>query len=325
MKFFVEEIHYYRNSEYYKNSLPLISEIIESLNHLDLNIEFTERTRETFGIKSDILNKELRESLYENFHDKLLLVESQNNSFPMPKELNILKQELSSVPDFIFLSDDITLSFLLMIMKRQALECTETFTDYLLHDYFTSLSEIQKITSPDTLTQINQFRDTLLKLSTIAPTDDFIELKSTLTFFSQIYESVSILKHNRKKLIGSSSNTLRGKALKKLIRTLDEINDHIQYRTNTDGQIIIKNQLTIIGEIQFANWAVAKNDIDKIQRIHNYLHIDTIIYITASESLSNRISDGTVGFKKFVSSIESNPYLNIPFIVIGIGHQLEEN
>lgn len=80
-----------------------------------------------------------------------------------------------------------------------------------------------------------------------------------------------------------------------------------------------KNSPTIIGEIQFGNWALLHYDILKAINIEQFMDIDVLIYITATGNLSKYISDGTVNFEKSKKDIEENKnIINVPIWLIGI-------
>jgi hypothetical protein len=55
---------------------------------------------------------------------------------------------------------------------------------------------------------------------------------------------------------------------------------------------------TILGEIQFGNWALAHRDIMKLLAAVAELEVDLFVYITADGHLADMISDGTVNFSK---------------------------
>lgn len=76
---------------------------------------------------------------------------------------------------------------------------------------------------------------------------------------------------------------------------------------------------TIIGEVQFGNWALVYRDILKAIQIEQAEDIDLLIYITATGNLSDYISDGTVKFSETKRIFEeSKNVLNVPIWLIGI-------
>jgi len=55
---------------------------------------------------------------------------------------------------------------------------------------------------------------------------------------------------------------------------------------------------TVLGEIQFGNWALVYRDILKVIQVERDEDVDLFVYITASGNLANAISSGTVNFSK---------------------------
>lgn len=76
---------------------------------------------------------------------------------------------------------------------------------------------------------------------------------------------------------------------------------------------------TIIGEVQFGNWALIYYDILKTIQIEQTFEIDLLIYITAAGDLQNYISDGTVNIKRAESALEEfKNIIKFPIWVIGV-------
>ena len=83
-----------------------------------------------------------------------------------------------------------------------------------------------------------------------------------------------------------------------------------------------KNLLTLVGEIQFGNWADAKHDLLKIRNVP----VDYYIYISSTGSLTNDLSASTVTFEKIVKNIENEPDLvTLPTCVIGLDIEANNN
>ena len=81
----------------------------------------------------------------------------------------------------------------------------------------------------------------------------------------------------------------------------------------------IKKIPTIIGEVQFANWALAYYDMFKVLHLDNLADLDLLIYITATEDLNNYLSDGNVNFKRMENIIlEYSSILKVPIWLIGL-------
>lgn len=55
---------------------------------------------------------------------------------------------------------------------------------------------------------------------------------------------------------------------------------------------------TVLGEVQFGNWALAHRDIMKLLAAVAELNVDLFVYIAADGNLADMISDGTVNFTK---------------------------
>lgn len=76
---------------------------------------------------------------------------------------------------------------------------------------------------------------------------------------------------------------------------------------------------TILGEIQFGNWALAHRDILKVISTQKETDVDLFIYITATGDLSKALSSSTVNFKNMESLLnEFKNVLSMPVWLIGI-------
>lgn len=76
---------------------------------------------------------------------------------------------------------------------------------------------------------------------------------------------------------------------------------------------------TVIGEIQFANWALAYYDLFKVLHLDNLTGIDLLIYITPTGNLEKLLSSNIVNFKNMKSIIESHSsVLKVPIWLVGI-------
>ena len=89
----------------------------------------------------------------------------------------------------------------------------------------------------------------------------------------------------------------------------------------SDGQSIAshKTRLTIVGELQFGNWALVKHDLLRLLNSSESLDIDYYIYITATGKLANLLSDGIVTYDKAIGAIDENHrIIKTPLWVIGL-------
>src|SRR5699024_2677438 len=76
---------------------------------------------------------------------------------------------------------------------------------------------------------------------------------------------------------------------------------------------------TILGEIQFGNWALVYRDILKVIQIERDEDVDLFVYITASGNLANAISIGTVNFSKTKNIFDQyKNILSMPIWLIGL-------
>ncbi|MED4061115.1 BglII/BstYI family type II restriction endonuclease [Priestia megaterium] len=76
---------------------------------------------------------------------------------------------------------------------------------------------------------------------------------------------------------------------------------------------------TIIGEVQFGNWALVYYDLLKTIQIEQTFEIDLLIYITAAGNLQRYISDGTVNLDGVREALEEfKNIIKFPIWVIGV-------
>lgn len=84
--------------------------------------------------------------------------------------------------------------------------------------------------------------------------------------------------------------------------------------------IVDKEILTIVGELQFGNWALVYRDLFRLLDADSNPGVDFYIYITADEELSKLLSANTVSFKQAQAVISE--YLSIlktPIWLISLG------
>lgn len=86
----------------------------------------------------------------------------------------------------------------------------------------------------------------------------------------------------------------------------------------------LKMSPTIIGEIQFANWALAYYDMFKVLHLDNLAGLDLFIYITATGDLNNYLSESNVNFTKVENILNKySSILKVPIWLIGIDVKME--
>lgn len=91
--------------------------------------------------------------------------------------------------------------------------------------------------------------------------------------------------------------------------------------TGAPGQNIIasKKQYTVVGEIQFGNWAIVRHDLLRLLNSSIDGEIDYYVYITATGSLEKKLSGGIVSYSNVVQLFNENKQLiKTPIWVIGI-------
>ncbi len=85
---------------------------------------------------------------------------------------------------------------------------------------------------------------------------------------------------------------------------------------NIDGK---KSRYTIVGEIQFGNWALAEHDLLRLMNSSLDGEIDYYIYVTATGDLEGKLSKGIVTYSKVVDLFKNNKTLfRTPVWVIGL-------
>ena len=86
-----------------------------------------------------------------------------------------------------------------------------------------------------------------------------------------------------------------------------------------------KEKLTVMGELQFGNWALAKNDLLRLTNSEETLAIDYYIYITALGNLEKLLSSGIVNYRKAVSAVaENQKRIRTPIWIIGLDCEIVE-
>lgn len=91
--------------------------------------------------------------------------------------------------------------------------------------------------------------------------------------------------------------------------------------TTAPGQntIATKASFTVVGEIQFGNWALGEHDLLRLINSSIKNSIDFYIYITPTGNLASKVSDGVVTYDKIIQAIsENSQLLSIPMWIIGL-------
>lgn len=82
---------------------------------------------------------------------------------------------------------------------------------------------------------------------------------------------------------------------------------------------------TILGELQFGNWALAYRDYLKVLSAHHERDIDLFIYIVPAGELKRMLSDGIVTFDNAPRFLESVARaVNVPTVIWGIDVEVGE-
>lgn len=80
-----------------------------------------------------------------------------------------------------------------------------------------------------------------------------------------------------------------------------------------------KKEPTIIGEIQFGNWAMAFRDYLKVLDGAQQQEIDLFVYLVPDGNLTRLMSDGTVNFEKATKYLqEVKRAMTVPTWIVGI-------
>lgn len=102
----------------------------------------------------------------------------------------------------------------------------------------------------------------------------------------------------------------------KVVSTSDKLGGY-----NIDYDIK-KSRLTVAGEFQFGNWALAYKDVIRLLNANVNPGIDFYIYITATGKLQDSLSSNTVNFDRINKIFQENAALiPVPTWVIGLDIQ----
>jgi hypothetical protein len=79
---------------------------------------------------------------------------------------------------------------------------------------------------------------------------------------------------------------------------------------------------TVVGDIQFGNWALAYRDLMRLLDADVQLDVDLYVYVTGDAALSGELSAGIVTFAGFNSILSQFAnLLKVPIWVIGLGRK----
>ena len=80
-----------------------------------------------------------------------------------------------------------------------------------------------------------------------------------------------------------------------------------------------KKILTVVGELQFGNWALSRHDLLRLLNTSEEYPIDYYIYIAATGKLARLLSSGIVTYEKVLDVVNENKgIIKIPMWVIGL-------
>ncbi len=80
-----------------------------------------------------------------------------------------------------------------------------------------------------------------------------------------------------------------------------------------------KNYYTVVGEIQFGNWALVRHDLIRLLNSERNGEIDFYIYITSTGTLESKLSEGTVTYDNVIEFLNENLQLiHTPMWIIGL-------
>jgi len=82
---------------------------------------------------------------------------------------------------------------------------------------------------------------------------------------------------------------------------------------------------TILGEVQFGNWALAYRDMMKLLAADAEIEVDLFVYVVADASLAGLISTGTVNFESSVQILRDfRSVVKVPTVVVGLDVELTQ-
>jgi hypothetical protein len=97
---------------------------------------------------------------------------------------------------------------------------------------------------------------------------------------------------------------------------IKKLSSEVEYNKDIISE---KKKLTVVGELQFGNWALTYRDFFRLINADNNPGIDFYIYITATGKLSNLLSAQTVSYLRVINIIsENSSILKTPMWIIGL-------
>ena len=145
---------------------------------------------------------------------------------------------------------------------------------------------------------------------------NFIRIRNTCIGNPGIYNGDNILINLYSKIRKSEDDSVKIKK-REWIRLVEDIG-------GTPGENVTeqKKSFTIVGEIQFGNWALAYHDLFRLINSSLENSIDYYIYIAPTGTLAQKISQGVVTYDKITKAIKDNCHrISVPMWVIGLDIQ----
>ena len=140
-----------------------------------------------------------------------------------------------------------------------------------------------------------------------------------------MYDEIYNLQHLRNVYIGSKGRLEGAKRLEELYKqfNMDKKNWIAKITPYLDKPMHdikeSQNVLTVVGELQFGNWALVNHDLLRLMNASNEVTISLYIYITSTGDLTNKLSDNIVTFNKFKNTFEENKsIIKTPIWLIGL-------
>ena len=98
------------------------------------------------------------------------------------------------------------------------------------------------------------------------------------------------------------------------------INEMASIAPLNNDYICCKEKLTVMGELQFGNWALVYRDLFRLLNADADPGVDFYIYVAADDNLSDLLSDNTVSYKSAESVfVENKNIIKTPTWLIGLG------
>lgn len=142
---------------------------------------------------------------------------------------------------------------------------------------------------------------------------NFVRIRNTCIGNPGMYngEDILINLYSKIRTPTDDSVTMKKKDWKKIVENIG----------GTPGENIIeqKQSFTIVGEIQFGNWALAEHDLFRLINSSMENSIDYYIYIAPTGTLAQKVSEGVVTYDKITKAVEENcQRFSTPTWIIGL-------